>query len=102
MLPSVLILGATMNSEEVLKLFRIPATKLITHTEVSKWRRILQDYREYDLREVEEELQDILDTHGENCSTLWYLSEVRKKMELRNHYSLKRLPMIESIRQMFK
>ena len=91
-----------MNSEEVLKLFRIPATKLIAQKEATEWRRILQDYREYDLREVEQELQDILDTHGENCSTLWYLSEVRKKMELRNHYSLKRLPMIQSIRQMFK
>lgn len=91
-----------MKANEVLSLFKIPAAKLITHDEVGKWRRILQDYREYDLREVEEELQEILDTHGENCSTLWYLSEVRKKMELRNHYSLKRLPMIQSIRQMFK
>ena len=91
-----------MKAEEVLNLFKIPATKLITHSEVSKWRRILQDYREYDIKEVEQELQDILDTHGENCSTLWYLSEVRKKMELRNHYSFKRLPMIQSIRQMFK
>ena len=91
-----------MNSEEVLKTFKIPATKLIVNDEVSKWKRILKDYREYDLREVEEELQDILNTHGENCSTLWYLSEVRKKMELRNHYSFKRLPMIQSIREMFK
>lgn len=91
-----------MKAEEVLNLFKISATKLITHEEVGKWRRILQDYRDYDLREVEQELQDILDTHGENCSTLWYLSEVRKKMELRNHYSMKRLPMIQSIRQIFK
>ena len=91
-----------MNSEEVLKMFKIPATKLITHNDVEKWRLVLKSFRDFDLREVEEEFQDIINTHGENCSTLWYLSEVRKKMLLRNHYEFKRLPMIQSIRQMFK
>ena len=91
-----------MNSDEVLQLFKIAATKLITHDEADKWRLILKSFRDFDLREVEEELQDILSTHGENCSTLWYLSEVRKKMLLRNHYSLKRMPMAPSIKEMFK
>lgn len=91
-----------MTAEEVLRLFKIPAAKLITHKDVGKWRLVLQDYREFDPREVEQEFQDVLDTHGCNCSTLYYLQEVRKKMLLRKHYSFKRLPMIESIRQMFK
>lgn len=91
-----------MKAESVLKLFKIPATKLIAHQDVEKWRLVLKDYRDFDEREVEQELHEIMETLGANCSTLHYLAEVRKKMLLRTHYSLKRLPMIPSIKAMFR
>lgn len=91
-----------MTANEVLNLFKIKPTKLISQNDLGKWRRILQDYRNYASQDVEGELKEIMDTHGDECSTLWYLSEVRKKMEIKHHNRYKSLPMPQSIKQIFQ
>lgn len=91
-----------MKALDVLKIFRIPATKLISHKDVEKWKAVLKNYRDFKEQEVQDELTQVIQLCGSDRPLFYYLAAVRRRILDKRHHESKSYQMPQSIRQLFR
>jgi hypothetical protein len=91
-----------MKSNDVLRVFKISATKLISHKDTNKWKEVLKDFRYFDDKEVEKELNSVVSICGSDRPLFYYLSAVRRRLIDKQHTKNKSFNMPKCIKDLFR